>query len=109
MLLAVLASCTLWEVRQLASCRMESATCFRLTQDSSSQQELDLLKSNVSEAIMPSQEFLFVFAEVVICLVDLGDRCDECVSGLERILAIEGVGRRQVVLRIHEHHYLSST
>jgi hypothetical protein len=63
----------------------------------------------MSEAIVPSQEFLFGFAEIVIRLVDLGDRCDECVSGLERVLTIEGVGRWQVVLRIYEHHYRSST
>ena len=36
MLLAVLASCAPWKVRQLASCGVKSATCFRLTEDSSS-------------------------------------------------------------------------
>ena len=109
MLLAVLAGCAFWKVRQLACCGVKSATCFRLTQDSSSQQELDLLESNVAEAIMPSQKFLFGFAEVVIRLVDLGDRCDECVGSLERILTVEGVGRWQVVLRVHEYHNCSST
>ena len=108
-LLAILTGCTLRKVGQLAGCGVKSATCFCLTQDSSSQQELDLLEPNVSEAIVPSQKFLFGFAEVVIRLVDLGDCCDECVSGLERILTIEGVGRRQVVLRIYENHYRSST
>ena len=88
---------------------MKSATCFRLAQDSSSQQELDLLKSNVSEAIMPTQEFLFSFAEVVVGLMDFSDRCDECVGRFERILAVEGVGGWQVVLRIDEHHHRSAT
>ena len=109
MLLAILAGCTLWKVGQLAGCRMESATCFRLTQDSSSQQELDLLKSNVSEAIMPLQEFLFGFAEIVVGLVDFSDRRDKCVSGLERILTIEGIGGWQIVLRVDEHHHRTLT
>ena len=58
---------------------------------------------------MPSQKFFFSFAEVVVGFVNLGDCCNKCISGLKRVLTIEGVRRWQIVLRVDENHHRSST
>ena len=85
MLLAVLAGGTLWEGGKSTCCGLQSSTLFCLADDTRTQNELDLLKSDVSQTIVPTKQFLLCFAEVKVSFVDGVHDRNESVGGLERI------------------------
>lgn len=108
MLLAVLASGAFWMIGHLAGCGMESAACFCLGEDPSSQEKLNLFEADVSKSVVPPKEFLFSFGEVVIGVVNLRYRGDEGVGGLEWVVCTVCLRCWEVVLWVDQRDHWTS-
>ena len=100
MLFAILASSTFWERGKSTRGGLQTSTLFCLANDTGAQDELDLLESDVPQAIMPTKQFFLCFVKVEVPFVDGVHNRNESVGGLERIGCVVRFRSWEIVLRV---------
>ena len=98
-LLAILARSAFWKRGKATCSGLQSSTLFCFADDTRTQDELHLFKTDVAQTIVPAKQFLLCFAEVKVSFVDGVHDRNESIGGLERIGCVVRFRSWEIVLR----------